>query len=76
MGLEKRPHPAKEFDTLCEQGWGRCMLPQSLHPGLHRAILTSIVESCSSAHPPLSLIHSCSAGAAHLDADICNLLGL
>lgn len=38
--------------------------------------LTSVIESCGSAHSPLSLIHSCCAGAAHLNTDICNLLGL
>lgn len=38
--------------------------------------LTSVIESCGSAHSPLSLIHSCCAGAAHLNTDVCNLLGL
>lgn len=39
-----------------------------------KLIFTSIVESCGSAHSPLSLIHSSSTRAAHLHADICNLL--
>jgi len=38
--------------------------------------LTSVIESCGSAHSPLSLIHSCCAGATHLNADVCHLLGL
>lgn len=38
--------------------------------------LTSIIESCGGAHSPLSLIHSCCAGAAHLNADVCDLLRL
>lgn len=38
--------------------------------------LTSVIESRGGAHPPLSLIHSRCAGAAHLNADVCNLLGL
>lgn len=41
-----------------------------------KGLLTSVIESCGSAHSPLSLIHSCCAGAAHLNTDICNLLGL
>lgn len=43
---------------------------------LENGSLTSIIESRGSAHSPLSLIHSCCAGAAHLNADVCNLLGL
>lgn len=41
-----------------------------------KGLLTSIVESRGSAHPPLSLIHSGGAGAAHLHADISHLLRL
>lgn len=43
---------------------------------LEKGSLTSVIESRGSAHSPLSLIHSCCAGAAHLNADVCNLLGL
>lgn len=44
--------------------------------GLGKGLLTSVIESRGSAHPPLSLIHSGSAGAAHLHADIGHLLRL
>lgn len=44
--------------------------------GLGKGLLTSVIESRGSAHPPLSLIHSGGAGAAHLHADIGHLLRL
>ena len=43
---------------------------------LEKGSLTSVIESRGGTHSPLSLIHSCCAGAAHLNADVCNLLGL
>lgn len=62
---------------LCEESHGADeVLSEPLSLGQHEDKLTSIVESSSSAHPPLSLVHACSAGTAHLDADVCDLLGL
>lgn len=59
---------------------GPCNLRWEHHEGEAEApakeSLTSVIESRGSAHSPLSLIHSCCAGAAHLNADVCDLLGL
>lgn len=62
--------PARGQECPCYLWW-ECHKEE-----LEKGSLTSVIKSRGSAHPPLSLIHSCCAGAAHLNTDVCNLLGL